>query len=127
MTEGKTWKTEDIDFDDEGRLVIKNEELSKAIDAQYARKKHLVIRMVPFEGQKRQPIEKLVPPEDLDSTPYGKALATELVPWGEAVQAGTDGSASSGSGSIFYSMMRRPPDPDPVQLGCGCDINLECP
>lgn len=127
MADEEKWNTEDIDFDDEGRLVIKNEELSKAIDAEYAKKKYLVIRMVPFKEHEGEPIKDVVPPEDLASTSYGKALATELVQWAKADDAGTDGSDLPGASPKFFSIMERLPPPDPLQLGCGCDINVECP
>lgn len=136
MTNGKTWDTNDLDFDKAGRLVIKNPDLSKAIEAQLDNNRQLVIRMMPFPTQNRQPVASLVPPADTADGPYRKVIEAEIVPWGGVdrwmgVRRGAPppNPASGNLPMMSNPVPRRPPPPDPADLGCGCDINLnlDCP
>lgn len=116
------WFKETIDFDSEGRLVIKSPKLNEAIDAQFRQTKHLVIRMQPFKDQNRDPQKLKKPEKYTQPISYTKDLQSNLLPWpGDSPFAG-DECNDPGPGTNC------PIPPHPTDMGCGCDIriNVNC-
>jgi hypothetical protein len=114
-----TWKSDDIEFDAHGRLVIKNPQLGELVSNTLKSHNPLVIRIMPWRGQKVQKWDKLEPPEDIGGSMRLQQPIKGVVNY----WAGSDCPPPAGPGDGC----RIPPDPE--NLGCGCDIRIDrnCP